>query len=54
MGENGTWNLRYEQWNDTGALGFTRNLTTAEIVDQVCRAREIVDAEDTAATESGF
>jgi len=23
VGENGTWNLRYEQWNDTGALGFT-------------------------------
>ncbi len=28
----------------TGALGFTRNLTTAEIVDQVCRAREVIDA----------
>jgi 23S rRNA (adenine2503-C2)-methyltransferase len=27
----------------TGALGFTRNLTTAEIVDQVCRMREVVD-----------
>jgi 23S rRNA (adenine2503-C2)-methyltransferase len=26
----------------TGALGFTRNLTTAEIVDQVCRMRELV------------
>ena len=26
----------------TGALGFTRNLSTAEIVDQVCRAREIL------------
>jgi len=26
----------------TGALGFTRNLTTAEIVDQVCRAREVL------------
>jgi 23S rRNA (adenine2503-C2)-methyltransferase len=24
----------------TGALGFTRNLTTAEILDQVCRMRE--------------
>ncbi len=24
----------------TGAMGFTRNLTTAEIVDQVCRMRE--------------
>ena len=23
VGENGTWNLRYEQWDDTGALGFT-------------------------------
>ena len=29
----------------TGALGFTRNLTTAEIVDQVCRARERVEPE---------
>jgi 23S rRNA (adenine2503-C2)-methyltransferase len=28
----------------TGALGFTRNLTTAEIVDQVCRARELLPA----------
>jgi 23S rRNA (adenine2503-C2)-methyltransferase len=28
----------------TGALGFTRNLTTAEIVDQVCRAREVLAA----------
>jgi 23S rRNA (adenine2503-C2)-methyltransferase len=28
----------------TGALGFTRNLTTAEIVEQVCRMREFVDA----------
>ncbi len=27
----------------TGALGFTRNLTTAEIVEQVCRMREILD-----------
>ena len=26
----------------TGALGLARNLTTAEIVDQVCRAREAV------------
>jgi len=26
----------------TGALGFTRNLTTAEIVDQVCRMREVL------------
>jgi 23S rRNA (adenine2503-C2)-methyltransferase len=26
----------------TGALGFTRNLTTAEIVDQVCRMRELL------------
>ena len=25
----------------TGALGFTRNLSTAEIVDQVCRMREL-------------
>jgi len=25
----------------TGALGLTRNLTTAEIVDQVCRMREV-------------
>jgi 23S rRNA (adenine2503-C2)-methyltransferase len=30
----------------TGALGFTRNLTTAEIVDQVCRAREVLSEED--------
>jgi 23S rRNA (adenine2503-C2)-methyltransferase len=30
----------------TGALGFTRNLTTAEIVDQVCRAREVLAEED--------
>lgn len=29
----------------TGALGFTRNLSTAEIVDQVCRAREILPAD---------
>ncbi len=28
----------------TGALGFTRNLTTAEIVEQVCRMREVLDA----------
>jgi 23S rRNA (adenine2503-C2)-methyltransferase len=27
----------------TGALGFTRNLGTAEIVDQVCRMRELCD-----------
>ncbi|MBW2543350.1 MAG: 23S rRNA (adenine(2503)-C(2))-methyltransferase RlmN [Deltaproteobacteria bacterium] len=27
----------------TGALGFTRNLTTAEIVEQVCRMGEILD-----------
>jgi len=26
----------------TGALGLTRNLTTAEIVDQVCRMRELL------------
>ncbi len=26
----------------TGAMGFTRNLSTAEIVDQVCRAREVL------------
>jgi 23S rRNA (adenine2503-C2)-methyltransferase len=29
----------------TGALGFTRNLTTAEIVDQVCRMREALAGE---------
>ena len=29
----------------TGALGFTRNLTTGEIVDQVCRMREVLDGE---------
>ena len=27
----------------TGALGFTRNLTVAEIVDQVCRMREALE-----------
>ena len=27
----------------TGALGFTRNLSTAEIVDQVLRAREVLE-----------
>jgi 23S rRNA (adenine2503-C2)-methyltransferase len=27
----------------TGALGFTRNLTTAEIVEQVCRMREVLE-----------
>ncbi len=26
----------------TGAMGFTRNLTTAEIIDQVCRMRELL------------
>lgn len=26
----------------TGDMGFTRNLTTAEIIDQVCRARDVV------------
>ena len=30
----------------TGALGFTRNLTTAEIVDQVCRARETLEPDE--------
>ncbi len=29
----------------TGALGFTRNLSTAEIVDQVCRMREVLQVE---------
>jgi 23S rRNA (adenine2503-C2)-methyltransferase len=29
----------------TGALGFTRNLGAAEIVDQVCRMRELLPAE---------
>ena len=29
----------------TGTLGLTRNLTTAEIVDQVCRMRELLPAE---------
>jgi len=28
----------------TGFLGFRRNLTTAEIIDQVCRMREVVGA----------
>jgi 23S rRNA (adenine2503-C2)-methyltransferase len=31
----------------TGALGFTRNLTTGEIVDQVLRARSVLDADET-------
>ncbi|MGI9431043.1 MAG: 23S rRNA (adenine(2503)-C(2))-methyltransferase RlmN [Myxococcota bacterium] len=26
----------------TGAMGFTRNLSTAEIIDQVCRMREVL------------
>lgn len=29
----------------TGALGFTRNLTPGEIVDQVCRMRDVLDGE---------
>jgi 23S rRNA (adenine2503-C2)-methyltransferase len=29
----------------TGALGFTRNLTPGEIVDQLCRMNEILDGE---------
>ena len=29
----------------TGFLGFSRNLTTAEIVDQVCRMRELLPAD---------
>jgi len=29
----------------TGALGFARNLATAEIVDQVCRARDAMERE---------
>ena len=28
----------------TGALGFRRNLSTAEIVDQVCRMREVLES----------
>lgn len=31
----------------TGFLGFTRNLTTAEIVDQVLRSREALDPDET-------
>jgi 23S rRNA (adenine2503-C2)-methyltransferase len=31
----------------TGTMGFTRNLTTAEIVDQVCRAKERVGEDET-------
>ena len=31
----------------TGALGFTRNLSTAEIVDQLCRSREVMDDDET-------
>ena len=30
----------------TGAMGFTRNLTTAEIVDQVCRMREALAVDE--------
>ena len=30
----------------TGALGFTRNLSTAEIVDQVLRAREVLEPDE--------
>ncbi|MCG8589837.1 MAG: 23S rRNA (adenine(2503)-C(2))-methyltransferase RlmN [Proteobacteria bacterium] len=30
----------------TGALGFARNLTTAEIVDQVCRMQELLDPDE--------
>jgi 23S rRNA (adenine2503-C2)-methyltransferase len=30
----------------TGTMGLTRNLTTAEIVDQVCRARAVVGEDD--------
>ena len=30
----------------TGALGFTRNLSTAEIVDQLCRSREVLDEDE--------
>jgi len=29
----------------TGALGFSRNLTTAEIIDQVCRMRDVAGPE---------
>ena len=29
----------------TGTMGFTRNLSTAEIIDQVCRAKEAVGGE---------
>jgi 23S rRNA (adenine2503-C2)-methyltransferase len=31
----------------TGALGFTRNLTVAEIIDQVMRAHEVLDEDET-------
>jgi 23S rRNA (adenine2503-C2)-methyltransferase len=37
----------------TGALGFTRNLSTAEIIDQLCRARELL-AEDERITNVVF
>lgn len=30
----------------TGEMGFTRNLRTAEIIDQVCRMREALDPEE--------
>jgi 23S rRNA (adenine2503-C2)-methyltransferase len=30
----------------TGSMGFTRNLTTAEIVDQLCRMREVLEPDE--------
>lgn len=30
----------------TGAMGFTRNLTTAEIIDQVCQMRRLLEGDD--------
>lgn len=41
VGENGTWNLRYEQWDDTGALGFTH----LGVADYLFEPAEGIDAE---------
>ena len=38
----------------TGALGFTRNLTTAEIVDQVLRMRVVLRRDDASPTSSSW
>ncbi|NQZ97006.1 MAG: 23S rRNA (adenine(2503)-C(2))-methyltransferase RlmN [Myxococcales bacterium] len=38
----------------TGALGFTRNLRTSEIIDQVCRMAEILAADDSPESARGI